>query len=122
VKKLCLGKSSCQVDDTTKQFGDPCYGTVKWMYIQARCSNGGWAGWHHQSIYLQGFINSGDGHRRLLVVNKRNEAINIQVSGVTGGTIYTVDEATHDTPPRSTKVTSDILSLSPWAVSVIVLS
>lgn len=38
VEKYCLGKRNCSIPVTTPVFGDPCYGTVKYLYVQATCS------------------------------------------------------------------------------------
>jgi hypothetical protein len=38
VKAACMGKSSCSIDANNTTFGDPCYGLVKHLYVQASCS------------------------------------------------------------------------------------
>jgi hypothetical protein len=35
VEAACLGKQSCTIDADNATFGDPCYGTVKRLYVQA---------------------------------------------------------------------------------------
>jgi len=37
VSTSCLGQNSCTVSASNGVFGDPCYGTVKRLYVQARC-------------------------------------------------------------------------------------
>jgi hypothetical protein len=37
VSTPCLGQSSCTVSASNGVFGDPCVGTVKRLYVQARC-------------------------------------------------------------------------------------
>ena len=39
VEELCVGQQYCEVDVSDTNFGDPCYGTVKWMAVEAECSN-----------------------------------------------------------------------------------
>jgi hypothetical protein len=38
VKALCLGQPACTIYPNTTTFGDPCYGTVKQLVVEARCS------------------------------------------------------------------------------------
>jgi len=35
VSNYCIGKSSCSIPATVSVFGDPCFGTVKRLYVQA---------------------------------------------------------------------------------------
>ena len=37
VENACLNKETCRVAASTKNFGDPCRGTDKYLYIQATC-------------------------------------------------------------------------------------
>lgn len=37
VKGLCDGKSSCSVKASNSVFGDPCYGTYKYLEVQYKC-------------------------------------------------------------------------------------
>jgi hypothetical protein len=39
VESMCLGQSSCTIVPTDSVFTDPCYGTLKRLYVQAQCSN-----------------------------------------------------------------------------------
>jgi len=39
VSTACLYKSSCSVSASNSVFGDPCYGTLKSLYIQVVCAN-----------------------------------------------------------------------------------
>jgi hypothetical protein len=38
VEKYCLGRNNCTIPVTTPVFGDPCYGTVKHLSVQATCT------------------------------------------------------------------------------------
>jgi len=38
VEKFCLGLTNCSIGVTTRIFGDPCYGTVKHLSVQAVCT------------------------------------------------------------------------------------
>lgn len=57
--------------------------------------------------------------RKLLLVNKRNRAIDLEVKDAENGKVQTVDELTGDEPAQSTKTPSNILRLQPFAVSVV---
>jgi len=37
VKKYCVGQSACSIPITTEAFGDPCFGTVKWLSVELLC-------------------------------------------------------------------------------------
>jgi hypothetical protein len=66
-------------------------------------------------VYAQGFVTPA-GERRLLVVNKRGQAIDVAVTGATGGSAQVVDG---DTAPRKVSLSGDTLSLAPYAVAVV---
>jgi len=38
IQQSCLGKNSCVVLASDQLFGDPCYGTLKNLIVQATCS------------------------------------------------------------------------------------
>eukprot|EP00823_Brevimastigomonas_motovehiculus_P005140 TRINITY_DN3624_c0_g1_i1.p1 TRINITY_DN3624_c0_g1~~TRINITY_DN3624_c0_g1_i1.p1 ORF type:complete len:1151 (-),score=344.41 TRINITY_DN3624_c0_g1_i1:219-3671(-) len=38
VSSACVGKSSCTIQASDTQFGDPCYDTLKYLVVQAHCS------------------------------------------------------------------------------------
>jgi len=38
VEDACLGRSSCQIPVSISLFGDPCPGTLKYLYMQAVCA------------------------------------------------------------------------------------
>ena len=37
VKELCEGKETCSVKAKTKVFGDPCFGTAKYLQVKYQC-------------------------------------------------------------------------------------
>lgn len=39
VRKLCVGERACAVLASDAVFGDPCFGTVKRLAVQAVCSS-----------------------------------------------------------------------------------
>ena len=57
--------------------------------------------------------------QKLLLVNKRSTAQQVTVTGASGGEMQTVDDASGETPARREKVSSDNISLAPFAVSLI---
>jgi len=38
VQSLCVGKEACTIPVSDDLYGDPCYGTVKWLNVQATCA------------------------------------------------------------------------------------
>ncbi len=60
-----------------------------------------------------------DGKRRLLLVNKRNRAIQIAIPGATGGQQDWVDQTTGYGPPASRKLSSDVVVLNGFAVAAV---
>ena len=56
---------------------------------------------------------------KLLVVNKRSAAQKVTVTGVSGGGMLTIDEQSGERPPRREKLSSDDITLAPFAVSII---
>jgi len=62
-----------------------------------------------------------DGSRKLLLVNKRDRPIELQIPGATGARESHVDTKTSATPPSSSPLASDKLTLAPFSVSVLTL-
>jgi hypothetical protein len=62
-----------------------------------------------------------DGTRKLLLVNKRDRPIELQIPGATGARESHVDTKTGASPPASSSLTSDTLLLAPFSVSVLTL-
>jgi len=70
-------------------------------------------------VSAQGFTTASG--KKLLLINKRNRPIDIQIADVPAGAkLYQVDPSTGDNPPSVTKLTSTQVSLKPFAVSVVV--
>jgi hypothetical protein len=71
-------------------------------------------------LYAQGFVKP-DGGRRLLLVNKRDRALDIVVLGASGGQVDFVDQTTGFGPPGSARLESDKVTLNGLAVAVVTL-
>ena len=41
VRRLCQGKVSCELQAQNNVFGDPCYGTAKYLEVQYTCKPSG---------------------------------------------------------------------------------
>jgi hypothetical protein len=121
VEGACLGKSSCSIDADTPVFGDPCYNTVKHLAVEATCSTGGGAQKTSSSpVYAQGYLSS-SGLKKVLVVNKASYANQVSVPGVgaAGATWTFIDESTAYGPANVTTLSSDVITLAPYAWGVI---
>jgi hypothetical protein len=121
VESACLGKNSCSVFAMTPVFGDPCYGTIKYLDVQAHCSSGG--GFQPgviTPVSAQAFVTV-DGKRKVLVINKDSVAHSAALSGATGGTMQTVDEATGFGPARVEVLAADVVPLAPFAVVLVTM-
>jgi hypothetical protein len=122
VQKYCLGKRSCMVPATTPIFGDPCYGTVKNLVVQAECSKGGGfqpgttPGW-----YAQGFIDTNTMGKKLLLINKEfnTKSLLLPPESVGGEFVYIDETTTGQVKPVSRKIDSQSLLLLPYTVGVI---
>jgi hypothetical protein len=62
-----------------------------------------------------------DGKKRLLLVNKRDRTIKVNIKGATGGEQMYADETTSFQPPATTKLNSDEVTLNGYSVSAITL-
>ena len=71
-------------------------------------------------LYAQGFVKP-DGKRRVLLVNKRDRATSLVVSGASGGQVDTVDQTTGFGAPGSARLSSDTVALNGLAVAVVTL-
>jgi len=60
--------------------------------------------------------------KKILIVNVKNQPACLSIPGSAGSTIFTVDEATGDHPPRKDMLFSDNFVLTPFAVSVLYLA
>lgn len=126
VSQLCVGSAQCSIPVVTDLFGDPCFGTVKRLVVQARCTADapGYAG--DAPVFAQAFTRAagaptGAGARRVLLVNKVNAPQGVMVPGAAGGTVAYVDASTGDGPYATASVDADTWTLAPWAVAVVTL-
>ena len=71
-------------------------------------------------IYAQGFITP-RGIRKVLLVNKRDRALDVAIAGVAGGEEQHVNQSTV-APPLAHKLTEDTVHLEPSEVAVLTLS
>lgn len=62
-----------------------------------------------------------EGKRRVLLVNKRNRSFDVAVAGANGGRVDFVDQSTGFKPPASEGLSSEIVKLSGFSVSVVTL-
>lgn len=70
-------------------------------------------------VFDEGFIGR-DGKRRVLVVNKRQEPVSVEIEGAAHGLAQVVDSTTRGAP-AAVKLTSGTLTLGGFAVAVITL-
>ncbi|MGH7868399.1 MAG: GH39 family glycosyl hydrolase, partial [Candidatus Dormibacteraceae bacterium] len=70
------------------------------------------------SLFVQGFISS-NGERKMLLINKRNVPLQINVPGGGGAHLETVDEATGFQPPKPGHLASDLITLGGFGVDVV---
>jgi hypothetical protein len=122
VEAACLGKQSCSVTADTPTFGDPCYGTVKSLDVQATCSSGG--GGQVMGVgggvFAQAFVESaGSGARKVLVVNKSPAVANVTVAGALGGAWSYIDESTAYGAAVTVTLASDAWLLAPYALGLL---
>jgi hypothetical protein len=121
VKAACLGKNACTVTAGPPNFGDPCYGTVKYLDVVATCTGaGGYQPTSGPATYGQGLL-SADGTRRVLIMNKSPTAQTLTVPGATGGSWAYVDESTGFGPWATVVLPSDTFELAPYAAGVLTL-
>jgi hypothetical protein len=62
-----------------------------------------------------------DGKKRVLLVNKRDRAFNVTVTGATGGRLNYVDQTTSFEPPAIVQLSGDTLKLGGYSVTVVTL-
>lgn len=125
VTSYCLGKNACTVPATTPIFGDPCYGTVKQLVVQALCSKGGGSQVPVQlPVYAQGYVESGGvGQQKVLLVNKVGTASGVTVTGAGSGTatLTYVDPSTAFGPPVTVTLPAgnDTFMLGPFSTAIL---
>lgn len=69
--------------------------------------------------YLAQGVIGADGMRKIVIVNKRNRPLRLDVVGGKGGHIESVDSQTGAGPPSSRTLDSDVIELNGYAVAVI---
>jgi hypothetical protein len=62
-----------------------------------------------------------DGKRRVLLVNKRNRTFDVSVAGASGGQVEYVDQTTSFQPPAEQPLSSEDLKLAGYSVAVVTL-
>jgi len=71
-------------------------------------------------VYSLAFL-SRDGKKRVLLVNKRNRAFDVSVTGAAGGQVEYVDQTTGFQPPATAKLIGDTVRLAAFSVTVVTL-
>jgi hypothetical protein len=80
------------------------------------------AGPHSSSPYLYSLATvTREGKHRVLLVNKRDRALQVSIPGARGGQTDFVDLSTGFGPPASAKLSSDKINLSGYSVAVVTL-
>jgi len=72
-------------------------------------------------VYAQAYV-TGQGQRKLLLINKRDRVFEISIPGSQGSEVTYVDQTTGFQPPASGKLSENGLSLSVFEVAVVNLS
>ena len=115
VTAACVGRASCSVVAGPPNFDDPCFGTVKHLVVQARCSAGGGGQVAPSPVYAQAFVEAG-GARKVLVVNKSPAPQAVAIAGAR--TFEFVDESTAYGPAQTVSVTGGTIALAPYSLGV----
>jgi hypothetical protein len=74
----------------------------------------------NSAVYAQAFITP-EGKHKLLLVNERDRAAELAIPGAAGGTEERVDQTTGSTPPITTQLAQDTVSLPGLAVAIVTL-
>jgi len=116
----CVGKNNCSIPGYPT-FGDPCYGQVKRLAVQAVCTGnaGGIGSPSSNPIYMAAAIDGVTKKRKVLLVNKQNISGCVTVPGANGKVVYALDETSGFGPAYTYTSTSDSISLLPYAVAVV---
>jgi hypothetical protein len=72
------------------------------------------------SVYALGFITR-DGKRKVLLVNKHDRTFVASILGAAGGRLEVVDQQTALQPPAVSQLAGDDVTLSGFAVAVVIL-
>lgn len=73
-----------------------------------------------RQYFAQAFVGK-DGSKKLLLVSKRNQDIDLSLPGFAGATAYVVDQTTAGGPIRSEKLSGESFRLPGFAVAVVTL-
>jgi hypothetical protein len=71
-------------------------------------------------VYAQAFITPA-GEHKILLVNKRDKTAELTIAGAAGGRMQRVDQSTGSSPPLTSEVAQDTLTLPGLAVAVLTL-
>jgi hypothetical protein len=74
-----------------------------------------------QSLFAQAFVTS-RGERKILLVNKRDRQVEVAIPGAGGGKAEVVDQTTGSSPPATTSLKTEGMTLNGLAVAVVMLS
>jgi hypothetical protein len=69
-------------------------------------------------IYAQAFVTQ-QGERKVLLLSKRNRSFDISIPGAAGAKVEVVDQTTSSSPPGTTKLAADGMTLHGFAVAVV---
>lgn len=69
-------------------------------------------------VYAEGFV-SPQGKRKLLLINVRDNNVNVHIPGIKGGREQFVDETTGEDPPRTVPLESNSVTLGAFSVAVV---
>ena len=120
VREACVGRTSCSINTDTPTFGDPCFGVVKRLVVEATCSTGGGAQIVPPAVYAQAFVEGGGGGgRKALVVNMDASPHNVTLAGAAGGSWAVVDASTGYGPAATSALEADTWLLAPFAAGVL---
>lgn len=73
-----------------------------------------------ETVYARGFINR-DGKKKVLLVNMRDGAVKVRVSGTAGGRVDLLDQNTVNGPSTTDKLITDVVPLQGFAVAIVTL-
>jgi len=72
-------------------------------------------------VYAQAFVTP-EGKRKILLLNKRNRAFEIELPGAEGAQVQLVDQTTSFQPPASSTLTGNRITLGGFAVAAVTLA
>jgi len=123
VKSHCVGQNNCTIV-AYPTFGDPCFRVVKKFVMQATCTGtdgGRGVPTADAPTFALGAIDVKTGGKKVLAINKRNTVNCLNIDGVMGSTAFILDESSGMGPARKEIITTQQLTLQPYAVAVVYL-